>query len=94
MNHNEVQSCFPSTYLDVQDPDEVGPQGVVFDQTGHPAASLVPAGVPVCREHLDHCCGQGLERRRERENVMCVGVFCQFNGLPPKNDSRRTSRFV
>lgn len=36
-----------SSYLDVQDPDEVRALGVVFDQTGHATAFLVPAAVPV-----------------------------------------------
>lgn len=44
-----------SSYLDVKDPDEVGSLRVVFDQTGHAAAFLVPAGVSVCCEHLDDC---------------------------------------
>lgn len=44
------------TYPDVKDPDKVGSLRVVFDQTGYTAAFLVPAGVPVCCEHLDHCC--------------------------------------
>lgn len=43
-----------SSYLDVKDPDEVGSLGVVFDQTGDAAAFLVPAGVPIGCEHLDH----------------------------------------
>lgn len=42
------------TVPDVEDPDEVGSLGVVFDQTGHAAASLGPGQVPICREHLDH----------------------------------------
>lgn len=50
------------TDLDVKHSDEVGPLGVVFDQTGHAAAFLVPAAVPVCCEHLDHCRGQRLRR--------------------------------
>lgn len=40
--------------LDVEDPDEVGPLGVVLDQAGHPTAPLHPAGAPVSSIHLDH----------------------------------------
>lgn len=47
------------TLLDVPHPDEVGSQRVVLDQTGHPAASLVPDGVPVCGVQLHHGRGQG-----------------------------------
>ena len=47
--------CLLFTYLEVNDPDEVGSLRVVFDQTGHPAAFLAPARVPICYEHLGHC---------------------------------------
>lgn len=43
-----------SSYLNIKDPDEVGSQGVVLDQTGDAAAFLVPAGVSIGCEHLDH----------------------------------------
>lgn len=42
------------TVPEVEHPDVVGALGVVFDQTGHAAASLVPGGVPVCGKHLHH----------------------------------------
>lgn len=45
--------------LDVEDSDEVGPLGVVLDQTGHPTASLNPVGGPVSSIHLDHSRAQG-----------------------------------
>lgn len=66
------------TDLNVKHSDEVGPLRVVLDQTGHAAASLVPAAVPVRREHLDHCRGQRLRRHGEgggsREDA-CEGVL-------------------
>lgn len=73
VNHSDViamcrtASWCVSTDLDVQDPDEVGSLRVVFDQTGHAAASLVPAGVPISCEHLDHCWRQRLERGKQGE---------------------------
>lgn len=43
---------------EVEHPDVVRALGVVFDQTGHAAASFVPGGVPVCCKHLHHCRGE------------------------------------
>ena len=40
------------THLYVEDPDEVGPLWIVFDQTGHTATALGPARVPLGRVHL------------------------------------------
>lgn len=42
------------TILEVKDPDEVGPHGVVFHQTGDAAAPLAPVKAAVRCEHLDH----------------------------------------
>lgn len=49
-----------AAHLDVEDPDEVGPLGVILDQAGHPTAPLHPAGAPVSSIHLDHSRAQCL----------------------------------
>lgn len=42
------------SFLDVEHSDEVGPLGVVFDQTGHSAAPLQPRAAAIRRIDLDH----------------------------------------
>lgn len=54
-------------HLDVKDPDEVGPLGVVLDQAGHPTAPLHPVGAPISSIHLDHGRAQRLGGRGRGE---------------------------
>lgn len=42
------------SFLDVEHSDEVGPLGVVFDQTGHSTTPLQPRAAAIRRIDLDH----------------------------------------